>query len=59
MGIIILIIIVAVFLIRNDMKGESSIDKIIETVLGLGMMVIAFGLGAAMLMMIISAIASL
>jgi hypothetical protein len=59
MGIIILIIIVAVFLIRNDMKGESSIDKIIETVLGLGMMVIAFVLGAGMLMMIVSAIASL
>lgn len=59
MGIIILIIIVAVFLIRNDMKGESSIDKIIETVLGLGIMVIAFVLGAGMLMMIVSAIASL
>ncbi len=59
MGIIILIIIVVVFLIRNDAKGESSIGKIIETIFGLGIMVIAFGLGAAMLMMIVSAIASL
>lgn len=59
MGLIILIVIFAIFLIQNDAKGESSIDKIIETVVGLGMMGIAFVLGGAILMMIISFIASL
>ena len=56
---ILLIIFLVIFLIKSDMNGENGWGKIFETIIGIGVMVIAFVIGGSILMMIVSFIASL
>lgn len=59
MGTILLIILILAFFVRCEMNGENGWAKIIETAVGIGVMILAFCLGASVLMMIVSFIASL
>ena len=59
MGTIILIILFVIFMVHCETNGENVFQKIIETAIGIGMMVLAFIIGGYILMMMISFIASL
>lgn len=59
MGTIILIILFFIFMVHCETNGESALQKIIETAIGIGVMILAFVIGGYILMMIVSFIASL